>query len=514
MASQPADNVGSTRGDSASQPGAFGVVFDNWFARDFPELCQPVQLQPVSAPHLVVLNEAVAQLLGADVEQLRRRDGVAVLAGNAVTEGSSPVAQAYSGHQFGGFSPLLGDGRAVLLGEVVDAAGTHWDLQLKGSGRTPFARRGDGRAALGPMLREYLMGEAMHALGVPTTRMLAVVATGEPVMRQVPLPGAVLSRVAASHVRIGTFQFAAQLAASQGDTGVLQRLADHVIGRHHPDARDAATPYRHLLASVIDTQASLVAQWMAIGFIHGVLNTDNVTISGETIDYGPCAFMDRFDPATVFSSIDDGGRYAYGNQPSITQWNLTRLAEAMLPLLAPTTDEAVEVATDMLNAFPARYDHHWTRRMQAKLGYDPDQPLADPDVVDDVTAVMRAGGVDHTSFFRSLSAAARGDSTALFALFDDTTQLEGWLTRWQAQLPVHGSDAGAVAAAMDAVNPVYIPRNHLVEDALDHAVNGDLAVFERLLTVVADPFTERPGLDDYAQPAPADFGPFRTFCGT
>jgi uncharacterized protein YdiU (UPF0061 family) len=376
------------------------------------------------------------------------------------------------------------------------------------------------------MLREYLMGEAMHALGIPTTRMLAVVATGEMVQREIPLPGAVVTRVAASHLRVGTFQY----AAMADDPTVLRRLADHAIARHHPEAADADNPYLALLDAVIDAQAALVASWMLVGFIHGVLNTDNVTVSGETIDYGPCAFADTYDPATVFSSIDTGGRYAYGNQPSITQWNLARLAETLLTLIDDDTDTAVALATGSLQAFTDRYDHHWRAGLRAKLGLgaklglhtamdrvDSDATvtaLTDPEVLDDVMVLLRSNSVDITRFFRSLADAVRGDDTVVRSMFEDHSQLDAWLARWQTQLPLGGQTATAIADAMDTVNPVYIPRNHLVEQALDAATTGDLGPFEQLLAVVTDPFTRRDGLGAYELGAPDDFGPHRTYCGT
>lgn len=490
--------------------------FDNWFAREFPELCRPVEPQGVSDPELLVLNEALAADLGGNAELLRSDAGVAVLAGNVVPQGAQPVAQAYAGHQFGGLSPVLGDGRAMLLGEVVDPTGLRRDLQLKGSGRTPFARRGDGRAALGPMLREYLMGEAMWALGVPTTRMLAVVATGDAVMRQVPLRGAVLSRVAASHLRIGTFQF----AALHGDVDLVRRLADHAIDRHHPEVRNNHNPYLGLLVAVTEAQAALVARWMTIGFIHGVLNTDNVTISGETIDYGPCAFMDTFDPATVFSSIDDGGRYAYGNQPSITQWNLARFAETLLPLVDDNTDAAVAAATDVLNGFSDRYDHHWQQLMAMKLGLGGPGGSgrhADPgavDVIVEVPTLLRSGSVDATMFFRALADTLRGDDAGLVRLVGDDEGFGHWRGRWQALVGSGRQAPVDVADAMDAHNPCYIARNHLVEHALEQAGEGDMQPFHKLLDVLADPFTRREGLDEFALPAPATFGHYRTFCGT
>jgi uncharacterized protein YdiU (UPF0061 family) len=470
-------------------------AFDNSFVRELEGLYEPWQASPAPAPQLLALNEELAAELGAGAGALNSPEGVAVLAGNAVPEGASPVAQAYAGHQFGGYSPRLGDGRALLLGEVVDVHGRRRDLHMKGSGRTPFARGGDGKAAVGPMLREHLIGEAMHALGIPTTRALAVVATGDQVVRETLLPGAVLTRVAASHVRVGTFQYAAARAGAP----LVKRLADHSIARHHPHAADAENPYLALFESVVDAQASLVARWMLVGFIHGVMNTDNMTISGETIDYGPCAFMEAFDPATVFSSIDHGGRYAYGNQPAVAAWNLARLAEALLPVIDDDTDTAVAAATEVLESFPPRYGEYFTRGMRAKLGLAEETP-DDGALIDDLLALLHAQEVDFTSFFRALPASA-GRS-----LFADPSPFDAWEERWRARRPDR--------AAMDRVNPLYIPRNHHVEDALTAATVGDLQPFRRLLDVLARPFDERPGLEEYATPAPPAFGSYVTYCGT
>lgn len=419
------------------------------------------------------------------------------------------MAQAYAGHQFGGFNPRLGDGRALLLGEVVDVHGRRRDLHLKGSGPTPFARGGDGKAAVGPMLREYVIGEAMHALGIPTTRALAVVATGEHIARETMVPGAVLTRVAASHIRVGTFQY----AAAHHGPALLRRLADHAIARHHPHAAQAEHPYLAFYEAVVEAQAVLVARWMLVGFVHGVMNTDNTTISGETIDYGPCAFMDAFDPATVFSSIDHGGRYAYGNQPPIAQWNLARLAEALLPLLADNAETAVELATGVLRTFPECYQRAWSAGMRAKLGLGDDRP-GDDELINDLLALLHRQQVDYTSTVRKLSSVLRGDPVAVRTRFAEPGEFDAWATRWQARLDAEGRDRQAIATAMDRVNPVYIPRNHLVEEALSAATAGDLSPLQRLVDVVTRPFDERPGCEAYAEPAPPSFGRYRTFCGT
>jgi uncharacterized protein YdiU (UPF0061 family) len=485
------------------------LAVDNSYVRDLGGLYEPWQAAPAPTPRLLVLNEGLATELGVDPDALGAPAGVALLAGNAMPEGSSPVAQAYAGHQFGGFSPRLGDGRALLVGEVLDVHGRRRDLHLKGSGRTPFARGGDGKAAVGPMLREYLIGEAMHALGIPTTRALAVVATGESVAREVMLPGAVLTRVAGSHIRVGTFEYAAR----GDDPALVRRLADHVIARHHPDVSEAENPYLGLFESVVDVQASLVARWMLVGFVHGVMNTDNMTISGETIDYGPCAFMDAFDPSTVFSSIDHEGRYAYGNQPRIAQWNLARLAETLLPLFHVDTDTAVAAATGVLQSFPDRFHQRWSDGMRAKLGMTDDQG-EDRALIDDLLTLLRSQRVDFTSCFRALSSAVLGDVTRARSLFTEPSAFDAWALRWRARLSSEGAIPQTVAEAMDRVNPVYIPRNHQVEEALAAASGGDVEPFHRLLDVLVQPFDERAGLEPYAAPAPPGFGEYRTFCGT
>ncbi|MCP9491283.1 MAG: YdiU family protein [Solirubrobacteraceae bacterium MAG38_C4-C5] len=484
-------------------------ALDNSYVRELEGLYEPWQATPAPAPRLLAFNEELASELGADADALKAPDGVAVLVGNATPDGASPVAQAYAGHQFGGFSPRLGDGRALLLGEVLDVHGRRRDLHLKGSGRTPFARGGDGKAAVGPMLREYVLGEAMHALRIPTTRALAVVATSDQVARETMLPGAVLTRVAASHLRVGTFQY----AAAHDDPTLVRRLADHAIARHHPHAAEAENPYLAFFEGVVDAQASLVAGWMLVGFIHGVMNTDNMTISGETIDYGPCAFMEAFDPATVFSSIDHGGRYAYGNQPHMAQWNLARLAETLLPLFNVETDTAVAAATDVLRSFSDRYHGYWGHGMRAKLGLADGQG-EDEALIDDLLALLHAQRVDFTSCFRVLSSSVLGDGARARSLFAEPSAFDAWADRWQAQLSSQASDPQAIAEAMDRVNPVYIPRNHQVEEALAAASAGDLRPFRLLLDVLARPFDERPGLEPYAEPAPPSFGAYRTFCGT
>ena len=479
------------------------IALQGRFVRELPELAVRWQADAAPEPTLLAFNEPLAVDLGVDPAWLRSPAGLGLLVGTTIPGDATPAAQAYAGHQFGGFVPRLGDGRALLLGEIVDASGRVRDLHLKGSGRTPFARGGDGLAAVGPMLREYVISEAMHALHIPTTRALAVVATGSPVYRDAVLPGAVLARVAASHLRVGSFQY----AASTGNGDLLRRLADHAIARHHPGAACAENPYLALLEAVRDVQAELIARWMLVGFIHGVMNTDNMTISGETIDYGPCAFMEGFDPATVFSSIDSFGRYAYGNQPSIALWNLARFAETLLSLIDADAEKAIALAEESLAAFPGRYDERWSAGMRAKLGV-PDAPaeVVAP-LVEELLTQMQQSQVDHTSFYRLLSRAARGDAEPVRGEFIDLAAFDDWAARWRA--------LGPDADAMDRVNPVYIPRNHLVEEALTAGTAGDLVPLERLLDAVRSPFDERAGLQRYAEPGQKEFSSsFRTFCGT
>ena len=475
-------------------------AFDNSYARDLPGTYVAQRPARAPAPRLLRLNTALAEELGLDVAALEPV-AAGVFSGNLLPEGAEPIAQAYAGHQFGGFSPQLGDGRALLLGEVIDRSGQRRDIALKGSGRTPFSRNGDGLAAVGPVLREYLLGEAMQALGVPTTRALAAVTTGAQVLRDRVLPGAVLTRVAASHLRVGTFQF----FAARGQVDQLQRLAAYALARHYPEAEGAENPALALLDAVIAAQARLVAQWMGLGFIHGVMNTDNMAISGETIDYGPCAFMEAYAPGAVFSSIDHQGRYAYANQPLILGWNLARLAEALLPLLHSDADRAVDLANARLEGIAGHYRSAWLAVMRAKLGLEGAAP-GDDALADDFMAAL--AGTDFTLGFRRLADAV-ADPARLRAIFADPAALDRWLPRWQAR---RAADA---AARIRQANPIYIPRNHLVEEALAQAAEGDLAAFDALLAVLADPFTERPGHDRFALPAPGSFTEgYRTFCGT
>ncbi|MCG6204430.1 YdiU family protein [Rhodopseudomonas sp. HC1] len=483
---------------------SYTALPETFFARVAPT--------PVAAPRLVKLNRPLAERLRLDADWLASPEGTAVLAGARVPEGAASIALAYAGHQFGQFVPQLGDGRAVLLGEVIDKDGVRRDIQLKGSGRTPFSRMGDGRAALGPVLREYIVSEAMAALGVPTTRSLAAVLTGEQVIRDPIQPGAVLTRVASSHIRVGTFQF----FAARGDRDAVRALADHVIARHYPDAAQAEAPYLALLEGVIARQAELIARWMMIGFIHGVMNTDNCSIAGETIDYGPCAFMDTFDPKTVYSSIDQMGRYAYGNQPPIALWNLTRLAECLVPLLADDDDKGIEIAQTALGVFAERFNTAYLARLAAKLGLATVQD-EDPQLCQDFLAAMARGRADFTLAFRRLSDAA-GDPSDLGtvrALFEDPAAFDEWAPRWQQRIATEEQNNTDRQAAMRAVNPAYIPRNHQIEAVIRAAVDqNDFAPFERLLEVLANPFRELPEFARYAQPPQPHEEVLQTFCGT
>ncbi len=486
--------------------------FDNTYAR-LPEHFY-ARLAPtrVAEPNLIRLNGPLVDSLGLDAAALSSPDGVAVLAGNQVPDGAASIALAYAGHQFGNFVPQLGDGRALLLGEVVGRDGLRRDIQLKGSGPTPFSRNGDGRAALGPVLREYLVSEAMAALGVPTTRALAAVMTGQPVYREQALPGAVLTRVAASHLRVGTFQY----FAARGDTDAVRQLADYAIARHYPDAAAAANPYAGLLAGVVERQADLVARWLLIGFIHGVMNTDNTSISGETIDFGPCAFMDAYNPGIVFSSIDHAGRYAYGNQPRIAHWNLARLAETLLPLLSDDEDAAMTTAKAVIGGFAPRFEATYLGGLNRKIGLSQGRE-GDPALVQGLLKAMAENEADFTLTFRRLADAAvspEGDS-AVRALFTSPGAYDDWSLQWHERLRDDPMTPEDRRSAMQAVNPAYIPRNHLVEEALTAAVErNDFTPFEWLLEVLSQPFEERAGFERYTLPPQADQRVYQTFCGT
>mgnify|MGYP002631146473 FL=1 len=483
--------------------------FDNSFARSLEGFFKPCQAEPATAPTLLQFNHALAKELGLDPVALDSEAGLAIFSGNATPEGSEPLAQAYAGHQFGGFSPQLGDGRALLLGEVIDTQQRRRDIQLKGSGRTPFSRGGDGLAAIGPVLREYLIGEAMHALGVPTTRALAAVATGKHVYREIALPGAILTRIAASHIRVGTFQY----AGARGDILKVRELADYAIQRHYPDTSDAENPYLAFFAAVADAQAALVARWMNIGFIHGVMNTDNMTISGETIDYGPCAFMDKYAASTVFSSIDQYGRYAYANQPEILTWNLARLAETLIPHVDTKKERAIELLTETIECIQPLYESYWLSGMRSKIGLTTEDIL-DEELINDLLKIMEAGQADFTLVFRRLSKTLQGDSDAVRNLFKEPDAFNAWVVRWQKRLEQEDIVAETTAQAMDRVNPIYIPRNHKVEESLAAAVNQDMRPFTKLLEVVIQPFDEVAGNEAYTEPAPTTNRRYQTFCGT
>ena len=503
------------------------LTLDNSYARELAGFSVPWRPAVVPAPKTIFFNAPLAEELGLDVAALAGEAGAALFAGNVVPEGAEPIAQAYAGHQFGGFSPQLGDGRAVLLGEMIDRAGQRRDIAFKGSGRTPFSRGGDGKAAVGPMLREALIGEAMHALGIPTTRALAVVATGEPVLREVPMPGAVLTRVAASHIRVGTFQF----FAARGDVERVRQLAEYAIARHDADLVGAPGRFLALLEHVAERQATLIAQWMNVGFIHGVMNTDNMTISGETIDYGPCAFVEAYDPAAVFSSIDRGGRYAFGNQPNIARWNLARLAESLLPLVADDVDEATTQVMRVLDAFPARYRHHLLAGQRAKLGLqrvDGADDAEDAQLADDWLSLLHVGHADFTLAWRRLGDAAAGDDAPLRAVFSaagsPASAPDAWLERWRERCaredegasPGGAAPGAARAERMRRVSPWLIPRNHRVEEALAAAsADDDIGRFDALLAALRHPYDETADNATYAEPAPADVtAGYQTFCGT
>lgn len=481
-----------------------GWNFDNSYARLPKTLFTLVEPTPVREPQLIILNESLAHTLGLKAEALYTKEGVAQLAGNKLPAGAEPLAQAYAGHQFGQFTKL-GDGRAILLGEQITPQGERFDIQLKGSGRTPYSRSGDGRAALGPMLREYIISEAMHALGISTTRSLAVVTTGEPVYRETKLDGAILTRVATSHLRVGTFQY----AAAWGGEEVLRTLADYAIERHYPHIADQNKRYFLLLKEVVKRQAELIAKWQLVGFIHGVMNTDNMTISGETIDYGPCAFMDTYDPDTVFSSIDFYGRYAYKNQPPIALWNLARFAETLLPLLDQDQNKALQIAKEALADFATQFRHHWLKGMRAKLGLCREE-REDERLIEELLNLMHKHQADYTNTFRAITI-GHLEGLALF----ETKEFTEWHHRWQNRRKKELQHLHKGEELMRQSNPAIIPRNHRVEEALEKAVKQqDYSVMKRLLSVLADPYAYSPEQEEYATlPEPSD-EPYVTYCGT
>ncbi|OQW41937.1 MAG: hypothetical protein A4S08_02095 [Proteobacteria bacterium SG_bin4] len=490
--------------DRQYTPANVGWRFDNSYVRlpdyFYAQLC-PV---PVRAPQAVLLNHSLAESLGLDLHALSAEETAALFAGNVLPDGAQPIAQAYAGHQFGHFN-MLGDGRAILLGEHLTPDGRRVDIQLKGSGQTPFSRRGDGRAALAPMLREYIISEAMHALGIPSTRSLAVVTTGEQVRRETMLPGAVLTRVAASHIRVGTFEY----AAGHGGKEAVKILADYTIQRHYPELQASENPYHALLNRVIERQAALVAQWLLAGFIHGVMNTDNTSISGETIDYGPCAFMDAYNPDTVFSSIDQNGRYRYRHQPMMMQWNLARFAETLLPLLDPSQEQAVAMAEESLHAFPGIYQTHWIGGMRKKLGLFTAEE-SDSELIAGLLDWMTQHQTDYTNTFRALTEPALPPD----AIFREGSFME-WHSRWQQRLARQPQPASESLQLMQANNPAIIPRNHRVEEALTAATeHGDYTVLQRLLAALAQPYEDKPEHFDYRTPPAPSERIYQTFCGT
>jgi uncharacterized protein YdiU (UPF0061 family) len=481
-----------------------GWNLDNSYAR-LPEAFY-VRLNPVPvrAPKLVIFNEALARALGLNPDAIKGDAGAALFSGNQIPEGAEPLAQAYAGHQFGSFT-MLGDGRAILLGEQLTPQGERFDIQFKGSGKTPFSRNGDGRAALGPMLREYIISEALHALDIPTTRSLAVVTTGEPVLRETHLQGAVLTRTAASHIRVGTFEY----AAARGNPGETGTLADYTIDRHFPDLTESENPYLALLRAVMERQASLVARWLMVGFIHGVMNTDNMVLCGETIDYGPCAFMDAYDPNTVFSSIDHSGRYAYGRQPQIAQWNLARFAETLLPLIDEDRQKAVSMASEAIAGFQDTFRQYWLKGMRAKLGIL-NEEADDNALVEDLLDGMHRQGADFTNTFRDLSSGSLPEASVFRA-----PDFKQWFERWRARLKRQPDSWEASRQLMNAHNPAVIPRNHRVEEALAAAVErADFSVMQKLLNVLSQPYQDPPEQAGYHQPPPPSAQPYRTFCGT
>ncbi|MEP3112998.1 protein adenylyltransferase SelO [Nisaea sp.] len=472
------------------------IPFENSFARLPERFYARLSPEPVSAPNLIKVNHTLALRLGLDPIAIERPGMVAALAGNVLPEGAEPLAQDYAGHQFGNWNPQLGDGRAILLGEMVAPDGYRFDIQLKGSGRTPFSRRGDGRAPLGPVLREYIISEAMAALGVPTTRSLAVVATGDSVYRDEIEPGAVLTRIAASHIRVGTFQF----FAARGDSDAVRLLTDHAIARHYPDAAAAEDPALAFLQGVVGRQATLVARWMALGFIHGVMNTDNMTVSGETIDYGPCAFMDSYHPLRVFSSIDHGGRYAYANQARIAQWNLACLAQSLLPVLSGDEDATLKAARHAVDAFSDLFRNAWLTEMRTKLGLAGAEE-GDAVLIENLLKVMEEAEADFTLTFRGISNGSAREQ------FRDPKAFDRWSSDWSAR-------GGAETSDLNQINPLFIPRNHLVEAAITAGLDGDFKPFEDLLRVLSDPYTARSEHATYAKPPQPDERVYQTFCGT
>ncbi|MFZ3577773.1 protein adenylyltransferase SelO [Virgibacillus sp. DJP39] len=480
-----------------------GWNLDNSYANLPKSFFSSLTLNPVQEPKLIILNDQLATSLGLNIQELQSDDGVAVLAGNQTLEGSFPLAQAYAGHQFGHFT-MLGDGRALLHGEQLTPQDERVDIQLKGSGRTPYSRGGDGRAALGPMLREYIISEAMHALGIPTTRSLSVVTSGESIIRETELPGAILTRVAASHLRVGTFEYAAKWSTVEE----LQDLADYTLKRHYPEVEADENRYLSLLKEVIKQQAELIANWQLVGFIHGVMNTDNMTISGETIDYGPCAFMNYYDPKTVFSSIDIQGRYAYGNQPKIAGWNLARFAETLLPLLHEDQEQALKLAQDAISNYMDLFHSNWVEGMRAKLGIFKEEK-EDEALIEELLNIMQKYEADYTNTFLALTFETYEDS-----VLRGTPEFTEWNSKWKERLSRQQESNESSHQLMRSSNPALIPRNHRVEEALEAAKQGDYGVMEKLLEVLSNPYAHKPEQDEYAALPEPSSSPYQTYCGT
>ena len=484
--------------------------FQNTYADNLNGLYKECIADPVPSPKMLLFNNDLAEELELDPFIFSSDYGLSIFSGNKIPEGSTPIAQAYAGHQFGNFNPYLGDGRALLLGEIVDIHKQLKDIQLKGSGITPFSRRGDGKSALGPVLREYLISESMHAMGIPTTRSLAAIDSGENVLRETSLPGGILTRVASSHIRIGTFEYASKLE----DKDKIKKLADYSIARHYPDTAKVENSYLAFFAGICNEQASLIANWMSVGFIHGVMNTDNMTISGETIDYGPCAFMDEYHPATVFSSIDKQGRYAYANQPAILTWNLTRLAETLIPLVHDEKEESIKLLTEVLQLIKPVYENFWLMNMRSKIGLSKEDPK-DYELINNFLEIMKDEKTDFTLAFRSLSKALTGDMAVARNLFNNSKKFDVWFMHWQERVSQENVPDEDIVSAMNKINPIYIPRNHKVEEALFSAVHkNDMEPFSNLLSVLINPYEENEGNESYALPSPNPEIPFKTFCGT
>ena len=489
---------------------ALGIDFQNTFAKDLEGLYKETTASVNPSAEMLLVNENLALELGIGLDKLYSKNAFDIFSGNKKPFNSITLAQAYSGHQFGHFNPNLGDGRALLLGEVLNIKGELRDIQLKGSGPTPFSRRGDGKSALGPVLREYLISESMHILGIPTTRALAAIKTGEEVERDTNLPGGLMTRVASSHLRIGTFEY----ASLQNDNELIKKLADYSISRHFPDTADVKNPYLALFAAICNQQSSLIANWMSIGFIHGVMNTDNMSISGETIDYGPCAFMEDYDPATVFSSIDVNGRYAYGNQPAILTWNLTRLAETLIPLINEDKNKSIKLLTEVLQLIKPVYTNYWLSLMRSKIGLSKEEQN-DIELITSLLEIMEEEKADFTNSFRLLSKSLIGDTQSIRKLFNNSRRFDGWMMIWQERISHEGVAEEKIVSSMNKVNPMYIPRNHKVEEALKAAVfDSDMKPFNKLYSVLQNPYHEIIELESFTEPAPESNIPYKTFCGT